>query len=151
MQAVNMNPTESEVRTFGLVMLGGLGVIGAALWYKGLVPQIGWWPDAGWGWRGNGWQVVAVMLWGLGVLFAATCAGSHFLGRIIYIVWMTIAMYFGIVMSTFLLSVLFFVLLPVFSLIRLKDPLRLKLKNKGSYWEEHDPHEATLDRTKRPF
>ncbi|UCD27586.1 MAG: hypothetical protein JSV03_10760 [Planctomycetota bacterium] len=151
MQAVNMNPNVSQVRTFGLVMLGGLCVIGAVLWYKGLLPAAGWWPDAGWGWRGNGWHVTAVILWGSGILFAATCIGSYVPGRILYVVWMTIAMYLGMVMSTFLLSILFFLLLPIFSLIRFKDPLRLKLKQQGSYWEEHDPHEATLDRTRRPF
>jgi hypothetical protein len=42
-------------------------------------------------------------------------------------------------------------LLPVFSLIRFSDPLRFKLKSGGSYWEDHPPHEPTLERTMRPF
>jgi hypothetical protein len=64
---------------------------------------------------------------------------------------MTLASYLGMVMTTLLLSVLFFVLLPIFSLIRLKDPLRLKLRSAGTYWERPDPHEPTINRMRRPF
>ena len=70
----------------------------------------------------------------------------------VYVVWMTAAMWIGRVMTPVLLTALFVVLLPVFSLIRLGDPLRLKLKPKGeSYWEDHKHHESTLERTARPF
>jgi len=79
------------------------------------------------------------------------CAAPSRLGRPLYVAWMTGAMAIGAVMSTVLLTVLYFVLLPVFSLIRFKDPLRLKLKAEGSYWEDPSPHEATLDRTSRQF
>jgi len=64
---------------------------------------------------------------------------------------MTGAMYLGMAMTTVLLSVLFVILLPFFSLIRLADPLRLKPKSSGSYWEDPTPHDATLERTRRPF
>jgi hypothetical protein len=148
---VNRNPTQSQIHVFGLVVLGGMVVIGVLLWYRGLLAAGCWWPDAGWGWKGNSSQVVAIVLWALGVCIAVACLLSYVLGRLLYIVWMTGAMYLGMVMTTLMLSVLFFVLLPVFSLIRLKDPLRLKLKRSDSYWEEPTPHEATIDRMRRPF
>ncbi len=151
MQAVNRSPTRLQVHTFGLVVLGGMVVIGALLWYRGLLAPGRWWPDAGWGWNASSAHTIAVVLWGLGVLMAIVCGVSYPLGRVLYIGWMTSAMYLGIVMTTLMLSALFFVLLPVFSLIRLKDPLRLKLKPSDSYWEDPTPHEATIDRMRKPF
>ena len=65
---------------------------------------------------------------------------------------MTLAGAIGTVVTFVLLSVLYFVFLPIFSLIRFKDPLRLKMPPKAtSYWEEHKHHESTLERTARPF
>lgn len=151
MYTVNKNPSAADVRTFGLVMLGGFGVIGTIFWYRALLTEGSWLPDSGWGWNGSAWHVVAIVLWVLGALSAVICHLSHALGRILYIAWMTAAMYIGIGMTTLMLSLLFIILLPVFSLIRFKDPLRLKMKSAGSYWEDPTPHEATLDRTRRQF
>jgi len=145
MLEVNKTPGVSEVRVFGLTLLGGFTVIGALLWY------VGRGPETGWSYSGTGAHVTAVAVWVLGAACAAICCVSHGAGSSLYVFWMTAATYLGIVMSTLLLSLLFFVLLPLFSLIRLKDPLRLRLKRQGSYWEDHDPHEATLERVRRPF
>ena len=151
MLGVNKNPSRSDVRTFGLVILLGFTVIGALLWYKAVKPPGSWWPEAGWGWNGAVFQVIAVALLAFAVLIALECFVSYVIGRLIYVVWMTGAMYLGMAMTTVLLSVLFVILLPLFSLIRLADPLRLKRKSSGSYWEDPSPHEATLERTRRPF
>lgn len=151
MLVVNKNPSRSDIRTFGLVMLLGFGVIGAALWYLGLLPEHGWWPETGWGWNGSARHVLAGVLWVLGALFTIVCQLSQPGGRRLYVVWMTGAMTLGIGVTTVLLSVLFVILLPLFSLIRLADPLRLRMKSSGSYWEEPTPHEATLERTRRQF
>ena len=145
MQAVNKNPTASEVRTFGYIMLGGFAFLGAALWRYGRLPETGW------SYSHTGIHTVALVMWCAGIIFAVICSASHTIGKRLYVVWMTGAMVLGVVTSTILLSVLFFVLLPLFSLIRLKDPLRFKLNSAGSYWEEHKPYEATLDRMRRPF
>ncbi|MEK7710827.1 MAG: hypothetical protein AAB341_02930, partial [Planctomycetota bacterium] len=57
----------------------------------------------------------------------------------------------GIVMSTILLTMLFMLILPVFSLIvRMGDPLRKKLGG-ATYWEDYKAHEPTLERMRRPF
>jgi hypothetical protein len=151
MLEVNRNPSRSDVRTFGLVMLLGFGVIAAVLWYQSIKPPDGWWPSAGWGWNGAVTQVIAIVLLALAVLIALECFVSYVIGRLLYVVWMTGAMYLGIGVTTVLLSVLFIILLPLFSLIRLADPLRLRMNPTGSYWEEPTPHEATLERTRRQF
>lgn len=145
MQSVNRSPSPSQLRSFGLTILGGCAVIGGLLWWKGRLP------DAGWGYAATGLHQTALLLWGAGLALAVICSLSHALGKCVYVGWMTAAMYLGIVMSTLMLSVLYFVLLPVFSLIRLKDPLRLKLKTGGSYWEPHTPADTSLERMKRPF
>ena len=151
MHGVNKNPNRSDLRVFGLVMLLGFGVISAVLWYKGVKPPEGWWPDAGWGWNGSVPQVIAIVLLAFAVWIALECFVSYVIGRLLYIFWMTGAMHLGRATTAIILSVLFAVLLPVFSLIRLADPLRLRMKSSGSYWEEPTPHEATLERTRRPF
>lgn len=143
--SVNRNPSREDLRSFGLVMLCGLGVIGGLIWCYG--GAAGW----RWGWQGDAGQRLAITLWGLGAAVTAITLTSVSLGRPIYVVWMTAAMWMGMVMVPVFLTVLFVVLLPVFSLIRFADPLRMKLKKGGTYWEDHAPHEATLERMRRPF
>ncbi len=142
---VNRNPSRRDLCGFGITILIGLGVIGGLLWW--LTGGEG----AGLAWTGRGGQWVAAGLGVFGVLVASITLSSESAGRPIYVVWMTAAMWMGAVMVPVFMSVLFFVLLPVFSLIRLKDPLRMKLKREGTYWEPHTPHEATLERMRRPF
>lgn len=126
-------------------MVLGFGIIGLVLWYVGPEPN-------GWSWTGIVGQKVAVAAWVLGLVLLLISFGPQSIGRPVYVVWMTAATYIGTVMTFVLLSVLFLVLLPVFSLIRLKDPLRMKLLRAGeSYWEDHEHHESTLERTIRPF
>ena len=151
MFTVNKNPSPKDVAGFGWAMLGGFGVIGALLWYVALLSKGGWMPAAGWGWNGAGRQVAALVLWGLAIVSVFVCRASFAVGRRYYVIWMTGAMYIGLVMSTVLLSVLYFVFLPAFALIRLADPLRLKWHSRESYWEKPSEHEATLERTGRPF
>lgn len=151
MFTVNKNPSVKEIASFGWVMLGGFGVIGALWWYIAVKPEGGYWPVHSWGWNGKGWQIAAVALWILALLSLVVCRVSFPAARKYYVIWMTGAMYVGTVMMTVLLTVLYFVLLPVFSLIRLADPLRLKRHRRESYWEKPSAHEATLERMRRPF
>ncbi|MHC4066283.1 MAG: hypothetical protein ACYSUQ_08685 [Planctomycetota bacterium] len=146
MPDLKRDPALAEVRTFGLVMLCGFAVIGLLLWWRGCAEATGW------GWAGTGLQWAAVVLWTLGVLALIVTRVSAAAGRSIYVRWMAGASYLGMVMTFVLLSLLFVVLLPVFSLIRLKDPLRIGLaRRNASYWEDHEHHESTLERTARPF
>lgn len=145
MQLVNRNPDRRELRKFGLAMIGGFGVLGAVLWYVGPDPNT-------LAWTGAGRQAFAPVLWGLGAVLLAVSLGPRRLAVPVYVAWMSAAFAIGGVMTVVLMSVLFVTLLPVFSLVRLKDPLRLRLKPAGeSYWEDHKHHESTLERTARPF
>ena len=125
---VNRQPTSAELRRFGLTMLIGLGVIGALLW---------WW---------RGWVAAAVVLWVLGAALALLSVGPIRLGTKVYVGWMLVAAGIGRVMLPVFLTLVFVLLLPVFSLIRFADPLRLRLKAEDTYWEPHKPHESTIER-----
>ena len=145
MQAVNRNPSSAELHKFGGAMLLGFGVIGLFLWYFGPEPN-------GWRWVPVFKQKLAVALWALGLVLFATSMGPRGLARPVYVGWMTGATWLGTALTFVMLTVLFVVLLPFFSLIRLKDPLRRKLLGPGeSYWENHRHHDSTLDRCARPF
>lgn len=86
-----------------------------------------------------------------GVVAGLLALYSPRLGRKLYIAWMTMTLPVGLLMSTLLLTILYFLLLPVFSLIvRRKDPLRKKLGG-PTYWEDYKPHEPTIERMRRPF
>lgn len=146
---VNTSPSTKDLRRFALAMLLGFGVIGALAWCSG------WWRTgdrAMLTWVGRSSQVTAVVLWSLGVGLCAAGFGPRLIARTAYVGWMTVGVGLGVVASTILLTLLFALLLPVFSLIvRLGDPLRKKLGGVDTYWEEHKPYEATLERMQRPF
>lgn len=137
---VKRNPSRRELRTFGWVVLGGFGVIGLLLWRQ-----------EGWTWRGNGRQYAAAALMVIGVAVACLSVAFPARARRLYIAWMTVGMILGTGMSVIMLTLMFFLVLPVFTLIRFKDPLRLKLHGERSYWEEPKPHEASIARMMRPF
>lgn len=141
--SVNKNPSPAVLRQFGIVMLVGLGVIGALVWLKTS-------PD--WRhWYGSTGQRVAIALAGVGLALLLIAVAAPSVAKPVYVGWMTIATWIGAVMTPVMLTVLFILVLPIFALIRFKDPLRLKLRASGSYWEPHKPHEHTLERCARPF
>jgi len=146
---VNKNPTVADLRKFGWAMFIGFFFIGALLFFA---PFLRTWDVLALDWTGTGLQLAAVGLQALGVVLCAVSLLWPTGARPVYVVWMTVALAIGIVMSTVLLTVLFLVLLPLFSLVvRSGDPLRKKLTARGSYWEDYKPHEATLERMRRPF
>lgn len=71
----------------------------------------------------------------------------------IYKPWMAAAMVMGVFMTAVLMSVMFIIVVPIFSLIRFKDPLRMRLSKdpSDSYWEPHRDSEPTIDRFSKPF
>lgn len=87
----------------------------------------------------------------LGILLVTISVNAPGLARPIYMGWMTVTVPIGIVMSTILLTLLYFILLPVFALIvRSGDPLRRRL-GANSYWEDYKPYEHSLERMGRLF
>ena len=149
MFTVNKNPSDSDLRRFGLAMIVGFFFIGALLFFAPFLRTRG---VLRLDWTGTRLQYTAVALQALGTLLWLLSVKAPRAAKPVYIVWMTIAATMGRVMSAVVLTVLFVLLLPVFSLIvRAGDPLRRKLQRGGSYWEDYKPHEASLDRMKRPF
>ena len=149
MFTVNKNPSREDLRKFGVAMILGFLVLGAIAFFLPWIKSSG---AESLEWTGTKLQITSVSFAALGITLFLVSYALPAVAKPVYVVWMTVATRIGIVMTTFVLSVLFFVLLPVFSLmIRLGDPLGKKLKASGSYWEDHKEHEATLDRCYRPF
>ena len=144
MLTVNKNPSVRDLRWFAVGMLVGFPMLAGLLIYLSRVPGEGR-PSSSLA------LTLAISLSAVGVLAGLIALTSPRLGRKLYIAWMTLTMPIGMLMSTLLLTVLYFVFLPVFSLIvRRHDPLRKKLGG-PTYWEDYKPHEPTLDRMRRPF
>jgi len=131
--AVNKSPTRSDLRKFGLTVLVGFAVIGGLAWWV------------------KGWTVAAIALWAAGIAVWTVATLSASAGTKIYVVWMSIGAAIGRVVMPIFFTLAFFTILPLFSLIRFTDPLRLKLKRDGTYWLAHKHHEATIERMLRPF
>lgn len=149
MFSINRNPSPTDLCKFGWAMLGGFGGLGAVLWV------IHWCRTADgelFEWTGDGARVVVLCLWALGVVLWILSLVAPVAAKPVYVGWMTVTVPVGIVMSMFLLTLLFFIVLPVFSLIvRTGDPLRRKLTKGETYWENHEPYESTMERMRRLF
>ena len=149
MFTVNKNPSIGDLRSFGLAMFLGFFFIGALLFFA---PFLRTRDVLVLDWTGTRLQYTAVVLQTLAFGLWLLSVKAPRAAKPVYIVWMTFAATMGRVMFTVLLTVLFVLLLPVFSLIvRTGDPLRRKLQRGGSYWEDYRPHETSLERMKRPF
>ncbi len=146
---VNRNPSQRELRTFVWAMPAGFSALALLAWLMAWRRA----EDASLlAWTGSGWQFTTVTLIAVAAAFFVIPRLSPTAARRLYVAWMTLTVPLGILMSTILLSVIFFVVLPVFSLIvRFGDPLRKRLTADESYWETYKPHEPTLDRMRRLF
>ena len=65
--------------------------------------------------------------------------------------WKAFARALGYVQTVLVLTVLYLLLLPFFSLVRLRDPLRRRLDAAGSWWEPMEPVDATIEEAARRF
>ena len=148
MFTVNKNPSATDLRKFGNAMLFGFAALAVLLWilpaWKGGTAALAW--------SGRSSQIMAIVFAALGFGLFTLSRVSLAVTKTVYIGWMSAAVPIGIVMSTIALSLLYFILLPVFSLIvRRSDPLRRKLTRSGTYWEEYRHYEPTLERMHRQF
>ena len=126
-----------SMRVFGLVMLIGFGLLGGlALWS---------WSSTGTTWR----LIVGSILVGLAVIiFLWSLVAPKSLPPV-YDAWMRFGQRIGTVVSTVLLSLLYFIVFTVVGgLMRLfgTDPLDRKVtRGAGSYWRKHAPPSAPAD------
>ena len=144
---VDRNQSADELRKFGWVMLGGLAFIGSVFWLAGSGSKPPTVPLLGIGYHSfaTGLAAVGVTIW----LVSRVSIGAT---RAIYVGWMTATRPIGIAVALVMLTLMFFLFLPIFSLIvRRKDPLRTRLRSTGTYWEEVKPYEPTLERMARLF
>jgi len=126
---VPRTPKPPSMRVFGLIMLIGFGVLGGLLL---------------WSWSRNGgdWRLVlGGILVTIGVVVCIWALASPRTVGPVYDGWMRFGRALGTVVSTVLLSVLYYVVLtPVGWLMRLTgtDPLERKLDAAvASYWKPH--------------
>lgn len=126
-----------SMRIFGLVMLVGFGLLGGlALWS---------WRETGVTWR----LVVGATLVALGtVIFLWSLVSPRTLPPV-YRGWMSFGQGIGTIVSTILLSVLYFVVFTIVGLLMRvsgTDPLERRIaRGPGTYWRKHAPPSAPAD------
>jgi hypothetical protein len=151
---VNRHPDRRTLRNFAWAMLGGFAALAVIAW---LLPAVvAWWKgDEGWsgllGWHGGRGRITSLVFLALGVVLWGLGSAPEALARRTYVAWMSVVVPIGVMMTIVMLTLLFFVFLPVFTLVRFSDPLRLRRRGATTYWEDARPHEATLERMMHPF
>jgi ABC-type uncharacterized transport system permease subunit len=122
---INKNPSRSELKWFGLLLLVFLGVVGAVVNWRFHAPAAA---------RG---------LWMAGVGLCLVYYALPVLRRPMFIGWMFLAFPIGWTVSHVLLGLTYYlVFTPIGLLIRFlgRDPLHRKFEpDAKSYWVEHDP------------
>ncbi len=64
--------------------------------------------------------------------------------------WKRFANKLGRFQTMILMTIIYFLVVPIFSLIRFSDPLKLKFdKKSGSYWEPKKPVDTSLEQMKQ--
>lgn len=121
MKKINKNPSIKELRQFGVIILVGFGIVGA-LFMK---------CDRG---------IWAILVWMSASVVCVLALVSPRNARPIYVVWMTVGMAVGFVVSRIVLTLIYFGLFtPVAFFFRLRgrDELRLKKETRETYWQDH--------------
>lgn len=126
-EALNTKPSAADLRSFGLIFLVGMAIIGAVFW-----------------------QVFDHDLHRAQYAFGAGAAVMVLalippIGRLLYIVWMGFGLMLGLVTSPIIMYALFlFLITPValFFKIMGRDKMQRKISDKSdSYWEEYEKHD----------
>jgi hypothetical protein len=130
--------TTKNLRIFGFAFVAVFILLAAFSGYVWKLENAGLWVPV---------FLILAMLFGIPSFFAPDAL------RPMYGPWMKMAFVLGAVMTTVLMTVLFIVVVPFFSLVRLKDPLRTAKSRdpSASFWEPHRNSEATVERFGRPF
>ena len=123
---VNWKPGARELRQFaGLFLVFGLGAGTAIYFFKD-------WP-----------LLVSQILWGAAVVVGLAGLLVPALARPVYVVMMALALPIGMVVSTVLMTLIFFVIMtPIGLLVRLagRDPMQRKFDpNATTYWIRRPP------------
>lgn len=68
----------------------------------------------------------------------------------IWAAWKRFAYILGKIQTTILLTLIYFLIIPFFSLVRLKDPLSKRLEG-SSYWQAFKKQPTTLEQFQKMF
>ncbi len=72
--------------------------------------------------------------------------------KFLYAKWMDFAHFMGKIGTFVFMSVIYFIFVPLFSLVRFKDPLKLKIdKNAESYWLDKEPLDTSIEGMKKLY
>ena len=127
MNTVNKNPTGSELKKFALTMIIGMPIVG--LIWTGII----YWTADTW----NFWVFGAFAIFG--TLVCLSTLASSPVGRVLYIVWHTLAAVIEAVIS-FVSTLLMYILtiLPIGLIMRLlgRKPLTVLDKEAETYWKD---------------
>jgi hypothetical protein len=63
--------------------------------------------------------------------------------------WKKFAHTLGVAQTYIIVTLFYWLIVPIFSLIRLQNPLRLKLPKDGSFWLERKPAPNSIDHAQR--
>ena len=127
--------TNKNLKSFGFIMSVALVLLAGLAFYR----------------RGLRLEALPACLVGGAVVFGVLAAVAPRSLVFLYKPWMALAHVLGQVMTFVLMTVFYFTILFPFTLVRIKDPLRLSYKKDASYWEPYRNPEPTLERFYRPF
>ena len=72
--------------------------------------------------------------------------------KAVYAKWMALAHVMGIFGTFVFMSIIYFIFVPLFSLVRFSDPLKLKWKKDDpSYWLDKTPIDTSIEGMKRLY
>jgi hypothetical protein len=125
------NPTDRQLRSFTLLVPAVLIALAAVS-------------------RLAGRPVLALVLLSAAIAIALLPLAGRRATRSIYLLWMRAGSAIGAVVFTVLLTLMYFLLLPPFSLIRRRDPLRLR-RGSNTDWIDCPARPADLERMRRAF
>jgi hypothetical protein len=118
---INRHPSHKELRVFGAIWLVFFGLLGATVWHKSGSLQTSYW------------------IWGLAAAVALAGFASPAFMRLVYVGMAYLAYPIGLVVSTVLMAVVFFIVLTPLGLIRRLvggDPMeRAFERDRKSYWK----------------
>jgi len=120
---INWNPSDHELRKFGIAILIGFALIGCLFWWKISL-------------------AVAFWIWGISAFAGILALIAPPFSKPIYHVWMGMAFVMGTTISFLIVLTIFYMIItPVGLIMRLfgRDPLKLKKASfaENTYWHEH--------------
>jgi len=135
MVTIDWNPNEEKLKQFGIISLGGFGIIGAVLGWK-------------FGWIAEGKWLVPSILWGVGLASAILALVRPAWLKPLYLLLSAVSAVIGPVVAITIMALIFLVaFLPIGLFFRAtgRDELRLKIDRKaGSYWGQKPARQDLL-------